>query len=254
MARVTRYWPLGTAAALVVSVMLAGSSSATASAIGQAGFVVSLLGVLAYASASVLREILPRCQPVPDSLHDEVARLSRLADTPMPRIRVVKDIAYNGHPRSFRGRDRITVTSAALARPATALTGLLAHELAHIINGDIRLFRRVIVPMTVLVVAGRFALANAGFPPEHAHAADLLLLLAWLAFVFQIVKRTELRAEHVATSLVGPNPLLASLAEVKTHRLVELACWLLWLPTMAQRRAVIERAANASRTPPAPGT
>lgn len=240
-ARFRRWLPVGLVGVFLLSVVLLPSGSAAVSALGEIGAVVTLLGFVVLAALALWPELFPKTQDVPASLREEVAQLSALAGVPAPRIRVIQSGVYNAHARSFRGRDRITVSSAALDRSSLSLTGLIAHELAHIVNGDIRLFRRVIVPMACPgMPAALFLVAN--LSPEHALTASWFLLGGWLLFLFRVLTRTELRAECVGARLVGPDALVASLAEVGTHsRFAELWPRLLGLPTTAQRHAAIER-------------
>ena len=233
--------PVGLIGGFTMSVVLLPSGSAAVSVIGQIGVVATLLGLVVLAALALWPELFPKTQDVPARLREEVARLSALAGVPTPRIRVIRSGVYNAHARSFRGRDRITVSSAALDRSALSLTGLIAHELAHVVNGDIRLFRRVIVPMACPgVPAALFLVAN--LSPGHALTASWFLLGGWLLFLFRVLTRTELRAECVGARLVGPDALVASLAEVATSsRFAELLPRLLGLPTTARRRAAIER-------------
>jgi len=102
---------------------------------------------------------VPRKEPFLD-LHRVVENLSITAGLPKPRIYVIDDSAPNAFAT---GRDpkhaSIAVTSGLLDKlDKTELEGVIAHELSHVGNYDIRLMTIVVVLVGIIALASDFFL------------------------------------------------------------------------------------------------
>jgi heat shock protein HtpX len=141
---------LSTSAGLVVALI--------AMAVGVIGAIVSFrAGDRVILRVSAARPIPDDADPV---LHDVVRELSIAANIPPPRLFRIEDSAPNA---LSIGRDPahavIAVTSGLLDQlDREELQGVVAHELAHIRNGDSRydLFVSVLVGTTVMIADGFF--------------------------------------------------------------------------------------------------
>jgi heat shock protein HtpX len=99
---------------------------------------------------------------------DAVERLARQVDVPTPRLRVLPDDRAVAYTVQFRGRPTIVVSEGIVeCLDRDELEAVLAHEVAHVLNGDTRtatgfavLTGLAIVPLVIglsLVGSGRYA-------------------------------------------------------------------------------------------------
>ena len=213
-----------------------------------AGLVGSL--VVIAAAAPVLRP--NRRLEVPTQLAVDVVRLAQVASIDAPRVRVVKDDSCTAHARSYRGAQRITYTSGMLERSTRlALEGVTGHEVAHIVNGDIRSFRRVDVPTVALfaVLPGVllvFAAAGALAPAHTAAGFGGLAVAAvtWWRVTVPGNRRLEIAADVTGARLTSIDAQLAALDGIEGRRGEERSSsrfwrWLDPYPTLEERRAAV---------------
>ncbi len=122
------------------------------------------------------------------TLWNIVENLSITAGTPRPRIYIIKDDSPNAFAT---GRDpthaSVAVTTGLLTRlERTELEGVLAHELSHIKNLDIRLMMLVIVLVgTITIIGDQFL--HFGFGRKHGDRAKANALFVILGIAFLIL-------------------------------------------------------------------
>lgn len=97
-----------------------------------------------------------------DSVHDLVQNLAITAGLPKPKLYLIDDSAPNAFAT---GRDpqhaSLAVTSGLLAKlNKTELQGVLAHEMSHIGNYDIRFMTMVVVLLGIITMISDFALRS----------------------------------------------------------------------------------------------
>ena len=171
-------------------------------------------------------------QPELDWLHATVVRLTQQANLPMPEVGVYDSPEVNAFATGpSKSRSLVAVSSGLLrAMRRDEVEGVLAHEVAHIANGDM-------VTMTLLqgvmnafvmflarVIA--FALASRGSRDDRGGGANYLVV-----FLLEIVlgifgsmvtawfsRQREFRADYGGATLAGKDRMLAALRRLAANR------------------------------------
>ncbi|NOT24830.1 MAG: protease HtpX [Acidobacteria bacterium] len=175
-------------------------------------------------------------QPELDWLHATVTRLTQQANLPMPEVGVYDSPEVNAFATGpSKSRSLVAVSSGLLrAMRRDEVEGVLAHEVAHIANGDM-------VTMTLLqgvmnafvmflarIIA--FALASRGSRDDRGGGSSYLVV-----FVLEMVlgifgsmvtawfsRQREFRADHGGATLAGKDRMLAALRRLAAnHELVD---------------------------------
>jgi heat shock protein HtpX len=168
-----------------------------------------------------------------DWLHQTVERLTRQANLPMPEVGIYESGEVNAFATGpSRSRSLVAVSSGLMRsmRP-DEIEGVLAHEVAHIANGDMvtmTLLQGVInafVMFLARIIA--FALRSSGNQREsHGYGTNYLVVFM-LEIVLGILGSTitawysrqrEFRADHGGATLAGRERMLAALRRLAVNR------------------------------------
>lgn len=107
-------------------------------------------------------------------LINTVEGLAIAAGTPTPRVYVIEDTAINAFATGRSPRHAaITVTTGAITRlNRTELEGVLAHEMSHIKNYDIRVMMLAAVMVGLIALLSDFFLRNVLYSRSHRGSSD----------------------------------------------------------------------------------
>lgn len=172
-----------------------------------------------------------------DWLHATVARLTQNANLPMPEVGVYDSPEVNAFATGpSKSRSLVAVSSGLLrAMRREEVEGVLAHEVAHIANGDM-------VTMTLLqgvmnafvmflarIIA--FALASRGDSREERGGGSSFMVVFVLQMVLGLLgsmvtawfsRQREFRADHGGATLAGKNQMIGALRRLAAnHNLVD---------------------------------
>ena len=149
---------------------------------------------------------LNRARPIGENeykqVQESVARLSVLAQVPVPSLYVIESNAMNAFAT---GRDynhsALAVTSGLVARlTPEQLDGVLAHEIGHIKNYDIRLMALAGVLAGLVSIIANFFLRMSLFGGNNDERREGGVLLLALAFLFAILAPLFAQLLHLAIS------------------------------------------------------
>src|SRR5688500_3475003 len=167
-----------------------------------------------------------------DWLYSTVERLTRQANLPMPEVGVYESPEVNAFATGpSKSRSLVAVSSGLLrAMRRDEVEGVLAHEVAHIANGDM-------VTMTLLqgvmnafvmflarIIA--FALASRGGSRDERGGTSFFVVFA-LEIVLGILgslvtawfsRQREFRADHGGATLAGKDRMVAALRRLAANR------------------------------------
>jgi heat shock protein HtpX len=167
-----------------------------------------------------------------DWLYVTVARLTQQANLPMPEVGIYESPEVNAFATGpSKNRSLVAVSSGLLrAMRREEVEGVLAHEVAHIANGDM-------VTMTLLqgvmnafvmflarIIA--FALASRGDSREDRGGGGSFMVVFALQIVLGILGSTvtawfsrqrEFRADHGGATLAGRNNMIAALRRLASN-------------------------------------
>lgn len=107
-------------------------------------------------------------------LINTVEGLAIAAGTPMPQVYVIDDTAINAFATGRNPQHAaITVTTGAITRlNRTELEGVLAHEMSHIKNYDIRVMMLAAVMVGLIALLSDFFLRNVLYSRSHGGSSD----------------------------------------------------------------------------------
>lgn len=171
-------------------------------------------------------------QPELDWLHATVARLTQQANLPMPEVGVYDSPEVNAFATGpSKSRSLVAVSSGLLrAMRREEVEGVLAHEVAHIANGDM-------VTMTLLqgvmnafvmflarIIA--YALASRGSRDDRGGGSSyfvVFLLEMVLGILGSMVtawfsRQREFRADHGGATLAGKDRMIGALRRLAANR------------------------------------
>ena len=158
---------------------------------------------------------------------DELHRLAAAAGVAVPTLEVQTDTKRLARVRHRRDGVRLLVRPETLLLPPQVLSGILAHELAHIARNHASIRSRMAIASVgaiwAIVLAATIAivvLLRTGLSwlwPAPA-AAALCLLVLTRAIPLAVMRRQEYEADRVAATLVGgPDSVIAFLDWVSSH-------------------------------------
>ena len=129
-----------------------------------------------------------------------VENVAMAAGLPCPRVYIIDDDSMNAFATGRTPRDASVALTRGLIKKLNniELQGVIAHEMAHIGNRDIRLDMMLITGVGVTVFAAdmilRVALASGHSDSDNKNSGVAVLLLVWLAFfVFNWIVTPVLR-------------------------------------------------------------
>ena len=164
-----------------------------------------------------------------DWLHATVARLAQQANLPMPEVGVYESGEVNAFATGpSRSRSLVAVSSGLLrSMKRDEVEGVLAHEVAHIGNGDMvtmTLLQGVInafVMFLARIIA--FALARGESRNGHGNFMVVIVLQIVLGILGSMItawfsRQREFRADQGGATLAGRERMLAALRRLAANR------------------------------------
>lgn len=167
-----------------------------------------------------------------------VENVSIAAGLPMPRVYIIDDDSMNAFATGRSPRDAsIALTRGLIAKlNKLELEGVVAHEMAHIGNRDIRLDMLLITGVGVTVFAADILLRSALYSNsgrDEKNNTGAILLMVWLAFmVFNLIitpilrmaisRKREFAADATGAQITrNPRALADALRKITTDSRVE---------------------------------
>jgi heat shock protein HtpX len=168
-----------------------------------------------------------------DWLYATVARLTQQANLPMPEVGIYDSPEVNAFATGpSKSRSLVAVSSGLLkSMSRNEVEGVLAHEVAHIANGDMvtmTLLQGVVnafVMFLARIIA--FALAARGGRDDGRGAAPSYMMVWMLELVLGVLgmivvawfsRQREFRADHGGATLAGKADMLAALRRLGASR------------------------------------
>jgi heat shock protein HtpX len=171
--------------------------------------------------------------PTADWLYSTVEQLTRKANLPMPEVGIYPSGEVNAFATGpSKSRSLVAVSSGLLkSMSRNEVEGVLAHEVAHIANGDMvtmTLLQGVVnafVMFLARIIA--FALAARGGRDDGRGAAPSYMMVWMLELVLGVLgmivvawfsRQREFRADHGGATLAGKADMLAALRRLGASR------------------------------------
>ncbi len=167
-----------------------------------------------------------------------VENLAIVAGLPMPRIYVIDDDSLNAFATGYSPKSAsIALTSGIIEKlEPLELEGVIAHEMAHIGNRDIRLNMLIITGLGVFAFAADFIRLNMVFKSSKDNRNGLHLLIFFIIIALMIfnfvfaplihmaISRTREYAADATGALITRNPqaLARALEKIRTDARVEV--------------------------------
>ncbi len=156
-------------------------------------------------------------------LFDRVQDLSSRAGIGMPDVAIFPDNAANAFATGAKRDDALVAVSTGLLTQmdASEIEAVLAHEIAHVANGDMitsTLLQGVLNTIVIFVARivalpfrriGRFAYFLAYMAIQFVLGFFASMIVTWFS------RRREYRADAGAAMLVGPGPMIAALQSLQ---------------------------------------
>ena len=209
--------------------------------------------------------------PTADWLYATVAQLTQKANLPMPEVGIYPSEEVNAFATGPSKKRSLVAVSSGLLRSMRReeVEGVLAHEVAHIANGDMVTMTLLqgIVNAFVMFLARiiAYALTNRGSRDDRSAAPsymlvwvlELVLGVIGMIVVAWFSRQREFRADHGGATLAGKADMLAALRRLGANRglidpshesLATMKISGKWTglfsthPPLEQRIAVLERA------------
>jgi heat shock protein HtpX len=206
---------------------------------GMGGAFISLLMSRAIAKMSMGVKLVngQTGQPELDWLYNTVARLSRQANLPMPEVGYYDSAEVNAFATGPSKKKSLVAVSSGLLRNMRQdeVEGVLAHELAHISNGDMVTMTLIqgVVNAFVLYLSRVIAGIVRNLVDERnaylvsfvvTIVLDILLGILGMMIVAWFSRAREFRADAGAASLAGREKMIAALRRLQgTKQLVDNA-------------------------------
>ncbi|MET0168546.1 MAG: protease HtpX, partial [Vicinamibacterales bacterium] len=172
-----------------------------------------------------------------DWLYETIARLTRQANLPMPEVGIYESPEVNAFATGpSKSRSLVAVSSGLLrSMRQDEVEGVLAHEIAHIANGDMvtmTLLQGVLNAFVMFLarVIG-YALTRSGDSRNNNGGGSYYLIVIVLQIVLGILaglivnwfsRYREFRADHGGATLAGRERMIAALRRLQSnHELVD---------------------------------
>jgi len=166
-------------------------------------------------------------------LHSIVGDLARRAGLPKPRIAIINSAMPNAFATGLTRKKALVAVTKGLMQQLSReeLTGVLAHELGHIQNRDMRVISiaNFFVALTSFLLTILFFRAIFGGGDRNGAAPILLLYLATMIVYFlgsllvmSLSRHREYLADHAGAEISGdPNALASALEKIHiaTHKI-----------------------------------
>lgn len=169
-----------------------------------------------------------------------VENVAIAAGLPTPRVYIIDDDSMNAFATGRTPRDASVALTRGIIKKLnrTELEGVIAHEMAHIGNRDIRLDMLLITGVGVTVFAADIILraaiyGNAGSDNDNKNSGAAVLMMVWLAFmVFNLIitpllrmavsRNREYAADATGAQITrNPRALADALRKITTDSRVE---------------------------------
>ena len=173
-------------------------------------------------------------QPELDWLYDTVARLTRQANLPMPEVGIYDSPEVNAFATGPSKRRSLVAVSSGLLRTMRReeVEGVLAHEVAHIANGDMVTMTLLQGIVNAFVMFAARVIAHVVTRSDDRNGGGMyFLVVIVLQIVFGILgslitswfsRQREFRADHGGATLAGRDRMLAALRRLQAnHELVD---------------------------------
>ena len=165
-----------------------------------------------------------------DWLYATVERLTRQANLPMPEVGIYDSPEVNAFATGPSKSRSLVAVSSGLMRSMRQdeIEGVLAHEVAHIANGDMVTMTLLqgVINAFVMFFARLVASLIRGSGSRDSYAVSWMLIIA-LEIVFGILgslitawysRRREFRADYGGASLAGRDRMLGALRRLASNR------------------------------------
>ena len=165
-----------------------------------------------------------------DGLHATVARLTQQANLPMPEVGVYESAEVNAFATGpSKSRSLVAVSSGLLrAMKQEEVEGVLAHEVAHISNGDMVTMTLLqgVMNAFVMFLARLIAFAMRSSDSRDSRGGSWMAVIALeivLGMLGSLVtawfsRQREFRADHGGATLAGRERMLAALRRLASNR------------------------------------
>ncbi len=166
--------------------------------------------------------------PLEKLLVDKVERLARAARLPMPQVGIYKSQEVNAFATGpTKSRSLIAVSSGLLSRmDDTAIEGVLAHEMAHIANGDMVTMTLLqgVINTFVVFLSRAAAFAASRFVKREMQVVvhfisiivfQILFSILGSIIVFAFSRYREYRADAGGADLAGKDKMIYALQSLK---------------------------------------
>jgi heat shock protein HtpX len=171
-------------------------------------------------------------QPELDWLHETVGRLARQSNLPMPEVGVYKSPEVNAFATGPSKSRSLVAVSSGLMRGMRReeIEGVLAHEVAHIANGDMvtmTLLQGVVNAFVMFAARIVAHLMTRGGDGRQSNGGMYFLIVMVLQIVFGILgmlitswfsRQREFRADHGGATLAGRDRMLAALRRLQANK------------------------------------
>lgn len=197
-------------------------------------FLIPLFGIIAmvyilvsYYNSDRLVTAISGAKPASEQefkqLHNVVEEMAIAAGLPKPKVYIIKDSAINAFAT---GRDPahsvICVTTGCLTRlNREELTGVVAHEMSHIRNYDIRVMTMAAILVGIAVLLSDFLLRMflwGGLGRSRGNDKGGIIMIAAIAFGLVLAIITPLIAEVIKLAISRKREYLADASAVEITR------------------------------------
>ncbi len=184
----------------------------------------------------------------------EIRRLASMAGVVEPRLELVADSPKVASVERRRDGMHLMLRQELLAAPPAVLSGLLAHEVAHIVRQDPKIRRRLrlgsvaaiwVIAMAVMTVSTLLILNGHDRLAAVAVLAGLAGLFLPRSVHLVVIRRQEFQADRLAARLLGgTEPVVAFLDWASAHlrplrEPLPVRLWKATHPSNAARRTAL---------------
>jgi heat shock protein HtpX len=200
---------------------------------GMGGALISLLMSRAIAKMSLGVKVVDgrTGNPEADVLHQTVSRLARQANLPVPEVGIYESAEVNAFATGPSKRKSLVAVSTGLLRSMRQeeIEGVLAHELAHIQNGDMvtmTLIQGVVNAFVLYLSRVIASIVRNAVDERYAYllsfvvtiVLDIVLGILGMIIVAWFSRAREFRADAGAAALAGRGKMIAALQRLQTTK------------------------------------